>query len=340
MENQDKKMATLFREALVDPRLLSDGDFAMLLAKYPYSQPLYFAKERRKFLNSQLNSLDHRAVLLAPSASWLYDYVQKSIDDVSEETFSFTEKEGERQKESVTLESRTKEPISNLPIDFEDLEVEDEDETLENLVKVGIGGGDFFAIHDKERKEEVVTEIEASDEDVSLYNDELMPYSFRWWLQKTRMAYADTYQPFVEFSLPVAQKIDSRRNGLDEGILDQQIRENIIHLQPPEDKLSDEVKQKDVLYTRVDKTAKVIEKFILEEPQIQPPQADQLNTENKARKSSEEQFNLVTETLATIYANQTMYVKAIEVYKKLILKFPEKKSYFASRIKKLEEKLY
>lgn len=340
MENQDKKIATLFRAALVDPRLLSDVDFDMLLAKYPYSQPLYFAKERRKFLNSNLNSLDYCAVLLAPSSSWLYDYVQKSTDDVLEGGFSFTEKEELIQKDIVAIETTYEEPVSNLSITLEELDLKDEAKTLENLVQVGIGGGDFFAIHDKEKLGEEVAEIEACDEDISLYNDELMPYSFRWWLQKTRMAYADTYQPFVDFTLPIRQRVDSKGKRLDEGILDQQIRENIIHLQPPEDKLSDAVKQKDVLYTRIDKTAKVIEKFILEEPQIQPPQADQLNTENKARKSSEEQFNLVTETLANIYANQTMYVKAIEVYKKLILKFPEKKSYFASRIKKLEEKLY
>jgi len=82
----------------------------------------------------------------------------------------------------------------------------------------------------------------------------------------------------------------------------------------------------------------VIERFIREEPQIHPPAADALNTENKARKSSEEQYTLVTETLANIYVEQGLYPKAVEVFNKLIVRFPEKKSYFALRIQEIEDK--
>jgi hypothetical protein len=58
-----------------------------------------------------------------------------------------------------------------------------------------------------------------------------------------------------------------------------------------------------------------------------------------ARQSAEDSYALVTETLAGIYADQGLYLKAIEVFKKLILKYPEKKSYFATQIKELEENL-
>ena len=47
---------------------------------------------------------------------------------------------------------------------------------------------------------------------------------------------------------------------------------------------------------------------------------------------------LVTETLATIYAKQEKYEEAIQIYERLILKNPEKKTFFASRIRFLQEK--
>ncbi len=46
---------------------------------------------------------------------------------------------------------------------------------------------------------------------------------------------------------------------------------------------------------------------------------------------------IVTETLAKIYADQGNYDKAISSYKTLSLRFPEKSSYFAALIKELEK---
>jgi hypothetical protein len=67
--------------------------------------------------------------------------------------------------------------------------------------------------------------------------------------------------------------------------------------------------------------------------------ADKLDNENKAKRSSEDQDVMVTETLARIYSDQMLYHKAIATYKKLMLKFPEKKLYFAAQIEQLEKKI-
>ncbi len=53
--------------------------------------------------------------------------------------------------------------------------------------------------------------------------------------------------------------------------------------------------------------------------------------------SSFDSDDLMTETLAGIYIKQGHYVKAINIFEKLSLKYPEKSVYFAQQIKKVEE---
>jgi hypothetical protein len=52
--------------------------------------------------------------------------------------------------------------------------------------------------------------------------------------------------------------------------------------------------------------------------------------------STVESEDIMTETYADLLIQQKNYTKAIDVYNKLILKFPEKKTYFAIQIKKVE----
>jgi hypothetical protein len=82
----------------------------------------------------------------------------------------------------------------------------------------------------------------------------------------------------------------------------------------------------------------LIDKFIIANPRIEP-QKDKayLPNDDKSKPFLEESGGLVTETLAKIYVNQGYYSKAIDIYEKLSLKFPEKSSYFASQIEKVKE---
>jgi tetratricopeptide (TPR) repeat protein len=84
--------------------------------------------------------------------------------------------------------------------------------------------------------------------------------------------------------------------------------------------------------------SELIDKFISTNPRIEP-QKDRvyLPNEDISKPFTEESGGLVTETLAKIYVNQGYYSKAIEIYEKLSLKFPEKSSYFASQIEKVKE---
>jgi hypothetical protein len=84
--------------------------------------------------------------------------------------------------------------------------------------------------------------------------------------------------------------------------------------------------------------SELIDKFIIANPRIGPVRdKTDLPIEDISKSFVEEQGGFVTETLAGIYINQGYYSKAIDIYEKLSLKFPEKSSYFASQIEKVKE---
>ena len=79
----------------------------------------------------------------------------------------------------------------------------------------------------------------------------------------------------------------------------------------------------------------VIDKFIVENPKIKPT----LNTPKPKLVDNTDSVedSLMTETLAQIYLEQKNYEKAIKSYRILSLKYPEKSTFFADRIKAVEE---
>ncbi|MDF2437172.1 MAG: hypothetical protein K0Q95_1548 [Bacteroidota bacterium] len=81
----------------------------------------------------------------------------------------------------------------------------------------------------------------------------------------------------------------------------------------------------------------LIDKFIREEPKISRPKTEFYNPVNKAKQSVADDITFVSETLAKIYVLQGNYVKALDAYENLRLKYPEKRLYFAAQIKNIRK---
>ena len=83
----------------------------------------------------------------------------------------------------------------------------------------------------------------------------------------------------------------------------------------------------------------LIDDFIRNQPSISRPQASFFNPVDAAKDSVVDDEEIVSETLAQIYFDQKHYEKAIKIYRKLSLIYPEKSSYFAAQIEKAVEEL-
>jgi len=83
---------------------------------------------------------------------------------------------------------------------------------------------------------------------------------------------------------------------------------------------------------------KLIEKFIKDEPRITKNSAPLNEKQDMSKKSTEMREDVISESLAKIFVKQGKNVKAIDIYKKLIWKFPQKKALFAAQIEKLKKK--
>jgi hypothetical protein len=124
-----------------------------------------------------------------------------------------------------------------------------------------------------------------------------------------------TYQPYSRLPQQPAPAChitadEQRAHAADE--LQQQYFENIFHDKSLQDLENapvpdaPEVKRKEDI---------IIEKFIKEEPQIRPPSINKIDNENKAKKSSEDKNELVSETLAKFMPTRCYITKLLPLIK-------------------------
>jgi hypothetical protein len=92
-----------------------------------------------------------------------------------------------------------------------------------------------------------------------------------------------------------------------------------------------------------DRKFELIEKFIQKKPKIsnkkssRDPDSKIPENKNLAAQYTQTPEALMTETLAKVYLQQKNYSKAIQAYKILILKYPEKSGFFADQIRAIKK---
>jgi hypothetical protein len=93
---------------------------------------------------------------------------------------------------------------------------------------------------------------------------------------------------------------------------------------------------------KLDKQLQIINQFLKSAPKrknVANAQLPHEPQEDLSARSSKPKKNLVSENLALIFIKQGKAKKAVKIYEQLIVKFPEKKSYFAEQIEKLRNEL-
>lgn len=107
------------------------------------------------------------------------------------------------------------------------------------------------------------------------------------------------------------------------------------------DSLIDELTSKEQIAPASEKTREqiqIIDQFIKTQPVLAPKtKAEPAETHDLASKSADFGDNIISETLVEILLRQGKKEKAIEILKKLIWKFPQKKAYFAAQIEELKK---
>ncbi len=81
----------------------------------------------------------------------------------------------------------------------------------------------------------------------------------------------------------------------------------------------------------------LIQKFVDEKPGMKRNEIDESENVDISEDSTKVKKPVITELMASIYVNQGKYEQAIDIFEKLILKNPEKKDYFAAKIKETEK---
>jgi len=323
-----------------------------MASAYPYAQPIHLllAKAEASFvpkaaLYSQGNVLFHilNMVPIKNEEIAIADNEKSEFTTETEVAVELDEQDVYEEIGELNMDEIEEIPTTSSP-DSVQADHHLADLPSDNLFIESVAATDFFAFEQALSTDivaapevpqiETVVPDEPEHHRVSKYDDDQLPYTFLWWLAKTRKEHEQIFQPYAQQKpKPAVAKPQNDANAA----FQQQYVEHIFHIQTPFE-VADHLAEYPANEVKDAKGAEIIERFLKEDPTIKPPKPEQIDNENKAKKSAEDRYDLVSETLAKIYIEQMLYHKAIDTYKKLSLKYPEKSRYFADLIQSIEKK--
>jgi len=277
--------------------------------------------EQSSFEADEQEVFDEISEIIAPANTTVPEAQKEIVDAPEIETLDKGDSEATYSENILSSETAEKEPITET-FASTNFFVFDNDFSSETIEEAAEKSAEITNAPLAELAEN------ADEHIVSKYDDDQLPFTFLWWLAKTRKDHEQIFRPFTA---PARARETAQAQNLQ-----QQYVENIFHMQTPFEPAQEDDQQNPAKNT---KESKIIDSFIKNDPQIKALPPNQINNENKAKKSAEDSNDLVSETLAQIYIEQMLYHKAIDTYQKLSLKFPEKSGYFADLIQSLEKKI-